>query len=338
LTDSVTIAIDVMGGDFGPRITIPAAQVSLRSHPELRLILIGHQDQMFPYIQQLDNRSRSRIEIRHAPDVIDMDEKPATVLRGKPLSSMRVGIEAVKSGDAQAFVSAGNTGALLALGTYILKRAEGIDRPAICSAIPTVTGHCYMLDLGANVDSSPEQLHQFAVMGTLLAKAIDNNRQPKVALLNIGAEEIKGNSQVKDAAQLLQENPMINYSGYVEGNTLFDGIADVVVCDGFAGNIALKASEGVAGFVAKKIQVEASRSLMRKMLAFMSAPIFRNVFRQIDPRTFNGATFLGLRGVVVKSHGNADIYGFSQAIEQTLNTVKYEVVNRINSKFQSAIV
>lgn len=327
-----------MGGDFGPGTTIPAAHFSLRKHPELKIILVGDQGLIDPYLQQIDARLRTRIEVRHASEVIDMDEKPAAAIRTKPQSSLRIGIELVKSREAHACVSAGNTGAMLALGSHILKRSQGLARPAICSALPTVTGHCHMLDLGANIDCTAEHLHQFAVMGSLLAKAVDNNRQPKVALLNIGAEEIKGTTLIKEAAQLMIENPMINYIGYVEGNTLFDGLADVVVCDGFAGNIALKASEGVAGFVAKKIQLESSRSPIKRVLAMMAAPIFRNVFRQIDPRTFNGASFLGLQGLLVKSHGNADLYGFSQAIEQALNAVQADIVRSIDSKFAAAIV
>ncbi len=326
-----------MGGDFGPCVTVPAALKSLARHSELRAVLVGDQSLIQEHLSRTDGDLQKRFEIRHTTQTVSMDEKPSSALRGKRDSSMRVSIDLLKAGEVQACVSAGNTGALLAIGSYVLRKQAGLKRPAICSALPTLRGHSYLLDLGANVESDPESLHQFAVMGTLLARAIDGNANPSVALLNIGHEEIKGTSREKEAAQLLQDDPSVNYIGFVEGNSLFDGNADVVVCDGFTGNIALKASEGVATFIARKINQELKSTLTRRLLGLLASPVFAAIHRKIDPRTFNGASFLGLQGVLIKSHGNADDYGFSQAIDKALVAVRSQFVELIDDKFQSSL-
>lgn len=332
---NITIAVDAMGGDHGPQVTVPASCNSLNAHPELRVTLVGDETLLKPYLSK--QNFGDRLRIRHASEIIGMEDKPTDALRYKPDSSIRQSVLMVKDGDAAACVSAGNTGALLALGSFILRKCPGVLRPAICSALPTLQGHCYLLDLGATVDSSAENLYQFALMGSLLAQAVDCIETPRVALLNIGQESSKGNLQVKEASALIAANRHLNYVGYVEGDTLYDGRADVVVCDGFTGNVALKASEGVASFLEKKIKNEIRRSMLSRLFGYLAAPMLKGAYRQIDPRVFNGATFLGLQGVVVKSHGNADVYAFGFAIEQALNAVKRQVVASIDENFHAAM-
>jgi glycerol-3-phosphate acyltransferase PlsX len=323
-----------MGGDFGPRVTVPAALKSLSEHPELLLTLVGDQKLIAEQLGGLKQKLLDRIDIYHTDEVIRMDDKPSAALRSKRDSSMRICLNLIKEDKAQACVSAGNTGALMALGSYVLKKQQGLNRPAICSTIPTLNGHSYLLDLGANVDSDAVNLLQFAIMGGALSRALDGRTAPKVALLNIGQEQVKGNSQVKEAAQLLQDCSHINYIGFVEGNGLFAGEADVIVCDGFAGNVALKTSEGAAVFIAKKISKGFSGSMTRRLLGWLVSPVLKSVYQQIDPRVFNGATFLGLQGVVVKSHGNADAFSFSRAIELALNGARSDIVEIIDQQFR----
>lgn len=322
----LTIALDVMGGDVGPDVVVPAA-LSMVSE-ELHLLLVGPEDTVQAKLVEYQGAGRQGIGVRHAPQVVGMDELPSQALRLKKNSSMRVAINLVKSGEADACVSAGNTGALMATARYVLKTLPGIDRPAICTALPTVHGHVHMLDLGANVDSSAEHLLQFALMGSVLASAVDNLDHPRVGLLNIGAEEIKGNEQVKQAAQLLASSEL-NYIGFVEGDGIYLDQLDVVVCDGFVGNISLKTSEGVAKLVRHFLQTGFRRTWWAQLAGLVAAPVLRGVARRIDPRRYNGASLLGLQGIVIKSHGGADVLAFANAIQIAQRAAEHGVVERI---------
>ncbi len=322
----VCIALDAMSGDHGLAVTVPAARQALKLYPHLELILVGDECQLRERVGSV-----SRLSIHHASQVVDMHDLPSKALRQKKDSSMRVAINLVKAGAAQACVSAGNTGALMATARFVLKTLPHIDRPAICTALPTITGHTHVLDLGANIDSSAEHLVQFAVMGSALTTAVDNLPNPRVALLNIGEEEIKGNEQVKAAAQLLFSKP-INYIGFVEGDDIFKGTADVIVCDGFAGNVALKASEGVAKMIMHYVKRAFSQNLLTKLVAFISLPILKKLKHQIDPRHYNGASLLGLQGIVIKSHGSADVLAFTYAIHEAILEVEKNVPARISDQ------
>jgi len=314
---SITIAVDAMGGDHGPRITIPAALRVLSQHPDLKLILVGQESVLTPLLAQ--HSFGSRLEIQHASEIVAMDEAIAVALRSKKDSSMRVAINLVKEGRAQACVSAGNTGALMAIARFVLKTLPGIDRPAIMTLFPTRTRkEVRVLDLGANVDSSAEQLYQFAIMGSAATSASTGIAKPTVGLLNVGEEEIKGNEVVKQAAELLLNNTAINYIGFVEGDDIFKGEVDVVVCDGFVGNIMLKAVEGMLRVAVQFGKEEFRRTLYSKLVAFAALPIFKRLGKRLDPRSYNGATLLGLRGIVIKSHGSADSISFSVAIEEAI--------------------
>lgn len=322
------IAVDAMGGDFGPRVTVPAALAALRKYSDLALILVGDGELLRRTLAAQGASEDERLLVRHASQQVEMHELPSQVLRTKKDSSMRVAIDLVKEGLAQACVSAGNTGALMATARFVLKTLPGIDRPAICAALPGVHGHTHVLDLGANVDSSSEELFQFAVMGSVLTSAVENKERPTVALLNVGEEEIKGNDRVKQTAALLAGSA-INYTGYVEGDGIFKGTVDVIVCDGFVGNIALKAAEGVARALMQFAQEEFTRSMFAKMAAFISRPVLRAVRGRLDPREYNGASLLGLRGIVIKSHGSADDLSFLRAIEEARLEVEKNVLERI---------
>jgi glycerol-3-phosphate acyltransferase PlsX len=313
-----------MGGDLGPRSTVPASIDFALSHPQVNLILVGNKTTLsLPELPP-------NISFIHAPDVISMSDKLSTVLRSKQESSLWKVIELVSTGECQACVSAGNTGAMMAIGRYVLKTFPGIDRPAICKYVPTKTSPCLALDLGANVDCSAEQLVQFAMMGSILSKALKRSASPRVALLNNGSEDIKGNEKIRFTANLLQENPLVNYTGYIEGNEIFQGDADVVVCDGFVGNIALKISEGTASFLAEGLRSELNSSLWGKLLALLIKPLLQNWHRKFDPAVYNGASFLGLQGTVVKSHGSADARSFGFALESSLEQVRHDVPSLIN--------
>lgn len=329
-----TIALDAMGGDHGPQTTVAAAVQVLADYPELRLVLVGQQDVIKAELQQHTHANADRIDIYHASEVVGMHELPSLALRSKKDSSMRVAIDLVKEKTVDACVSAGNTGALMATARYVLKMLPGIDRPAICSIMPRMNGHGRLLDLGANVDVSSEQLFQFAVMGAELASAIDGIEEPTVALLNIGEEEIKGNDCVKQAASLLT-NSHLNYVGYAEGNDIFMGNFDVIVCDGFAGNIALKSSEGLAKMITHTLKTEFKNSLYGKLAAAVSYPILKRFSNRMDPRQYNGASLLGLRGIVVKSHGSADAVSFATAIKEAMNEVNHNVPERISKELES---
>ncbi len=311
------IALDAMSGDHGLDVIVPAALTALVQYRDIELILVGDTEKVQAALARHSQKQhaslRHMISVQHASQVVDMDEPPAQALKKKKDSSMRVAIDQVKLGKAAAVVSAGNTGALMAMGRFVLRMLPGIDRPAICTAMPTLHGHTHMLDLGANVDSSAEHLYQFALMGSELAQAIDDNAAPKVGLLNIGAEAIKGNEQVKAADALLQGSGL-NYIGYVEGDDIYLGDVDVIVCDGFVGNVALKTSEGLAKMIADKLKTNYSRSVLTKLAGLFSLPVLNRFRAEVDPRHYNGASFLGLQGIVVKSHGGADSLAFANAI------------------------
>jgi len=333
---NITIALDAMGGDHGPGEIIPAAESALKRHRDLHLILVGIEPELEKYLSGIASTISSRIEIQHASQVIEMHESPSQALRTKKDSSMRVAIELVKQGRAQACVSAGNTGALMATARYLLKMLPCIDRPAICTALPRIKGHCRILDLGANVDSSSEQLFQFAVMGSELTSAVDEVESPSVALLNIGEEEIKGNDQVKQAASILA-NSHLNYVGFAEGNDIYTGNIDVIVCDGFAGNIALKASEGVAQLFRHHVEAGFRNSLYGRIAGLIALPVLRSLKHRIDPRQYNGASLLGLKGIVIKSHGSADRVSFATAINEAITEVAHNIPERISHKLEELL-
>jgi len=323
-----------MGGDVGPDVVVPAAVRALTRDPALALILVGDEAVLGQRLSR--HRFGERLSVKHASQSVGMDESPAQALRNKKNSSMRIAIELVKSGEAGACVSAGNTGALMATGRFVLKTIAGIDRPAICSSLPTLDGHTHVLDLGANVDCTTEHLHQFALMGAVLASAVDNNTRPRVGLLNIGEEANKGNEQVKSAATLLSESDL-NYVGFVEGDGIFEGAADVVVCDGFAGNVALKSTEGAVRLIAHFMRSEFERSWLTRITALVAMPVLRALRHRIDPRRYNGASLLGLRGIVVKSHGGADELSFANAIAVAAAETEQNVPNLIESRLQAVM-
>lgn len=325
---SITIALDAMGGDHGPSVVVPAALRVLARHPRLQLILVGDEDTLRAALPEGDPRLE-RLHVRYASQTVGMDEPPSQALRTKKDSSMRVAINLVRDGQAQACVSAGNTGALMATARYVLKTLPGIDRPAIISAIPALQGHTHMLDLGANVDCSAEHLCQFAAMGSILASAVDNVERPRVGLLNVGAEEIKGNDQVKEAARLLEESGL-NYIGYVEGDDIYGERVDVIVCDGFVGNVSLKTSEGVARMIGHYLRSEFKRTWYNRLVGLIALPVLTQLKERIDPRRYNGASLLGLQGIVIKSHGSADETAFANAIEIAVVEVAKDVPHRID--------
>ena len=323
-----------MGGDFGPRVTVPAAIDALRRHPSLRILLVGRQEQIDPLISRCSQSVSDRLTLVHADSVVAMDEKPALALRRRKDSSMYLALQSVADGQAHACVSAGNTGALMVLGRGILQTLPGIDRPAITSAVPTVNGHCYMLDLGANVDCTANHLLQFAIMGSVMVKAVEGIENPRVGLLNIGAEEIKGNEQVRLASRLLAEQGHLNYVGFVEGDGVFSAAADLVVCDGFVGNIALKSSEGLARLISAKLHRSFTRNLYRRLLALLARPVLRELEAQLDPGRRNGASLLGLQGIVVKSHGGATRSCFGYALDQAVSEAQMNVPERIAEQLE----
>lgn len=320
-----------MGGDFGPRNIVQASLACLSATPSLHLILVGQAPLIEELIARHSGVDRSRLRVVNASEVIAMDERPSQALRGKPDSSMRVALDLVASGQAQACVSAGNTGALMALSRFVLKTSPGIDRPAMVAAIPTQRGYCQLLDLGANVDCSAENLYQFAVMGSVAAEALGVQR-PKVALLNVGTEDIKGNQQVKLAANLLQAAPGLNYTGFVEGDGLYRGEADVVVCDGFVGNIVLKSSEGLASMIAARIETLFRQNLLSRTVGALAMPLLKRLQADLAPARHNGASFLGLQGIVVKSHGSASVQGFQSAIQRALIEIQENLPQRLHGR------
>ncbi|NCF27953.1 MAG: phosphate acyltransferase PlsX [Gammaproteobacteria bacterium] len=333
---NLTVALDAMGGDHGPSVVVPAAFRVLAEHPELYLIMVGNQGILEAELARHSCPDAKRVSMVHASQEVRMDELPSQALRNKKDSSMRVAIDLVKRGEAHACVSAGNTGALMATARFVLKTLPGIDRPAIIAALPSVTGHTHVLDLGANVESTPQQLFQFAVMGSVLVSAVDNISRPTVGLLNIGQEEMKGNESVKEAAKLLAASD-IHYVGFVEGDDIYRGTANVIVCDGFVGNVALKSSEGVASMIGHFIRQEFRRSFWSRAVGFIAFPVLRAFRRRIDPREYNGASFVGLRGIVIKSHGGADVIAFSRAISEAIAEIRKNVPERISQHLESVL-
>lgn len=332
---SVTIAIDAHGGDIGPGSTIPASLIALKEKPDLNLILVGQQDAIEAELTKQGAATSDRLSIHHASQIVGMDESPASAMRGKKDSSMRVAINLVKEGTASACISAGNTGALMATARFVLKMLPGIQRPAIVTAIPTMHGHVHFLDLGANVDSTAEVLQQFGIMGSILVQSIEDNPTPKVGLLNIGHEDIKGNETVKDASELLKNSP-VNYVGFVEGDDIFTADLDVVACDGFVGNVALKTIEGLAQMISSIMREEFERNILTKLSGVVALPVIRALRSRLDNRRYNGATLLGLRGTVIKSHGSADAYSYSQAIFEGYKEVINDVPTRISKVLSEA--
>lgn len=326
-----------MGGDRGPVVIVPAALKVIAENPQMRLILVGDETVLNQELRARGASSSERLVVRHATQKVTMGELPSVALRTKKDSSMRVAIDLVKSGEANACVSAGNTGALMATARFVLKTLPGIDRPAIIAALPTMVGHSYVLDLGANVDSSAESLFQFAVMGSILASAVDGIASPTIGLLNVGEEEIKGNEVVKAAAQLLASSEF-NYKGFVEGDDIYKGRVDVVVCDGFVGNVALKSSEGVARMMAHFLREEFTRSPLTKLVGLLAKPVLAAFRNRVDPSRYNGASFVGLQGIVVKSHGGADEQSFINAINVAKLEVAKNVPERISKQLQSLLV
>jgi len=336
MPENPVIAIDAMGGDFGPEVTVAAAIKALKSNPHMKIILVGLEDNLKAELSRLQTRTSERLSVHHASETIAMDESPSQALRKKKDSSMRVMINLVHEGKANAAVSAGNTGALMATAKFVLKTLPGIDRPAIMTTLPNMKAHTHMLDLGANVDSSAEHLFQFAVMGAVTASAVDNIENPRVGLLNVGSEAMKGNAQVKAAEPLLQ-NSNLNYIGFVEGDDIYNGSVDVVVCDGFVGNVSLKSAEGVAKMITQFMREEFGRNIFTKLVALIAMPVLKSFKGRVDHRRYNGASLLGLNDIVIKSHGGADVYAFSQAINVAGLEVEKAVPQCIDSHLDSML-
>ena len=330
---NVTIAIDAMGGDHGPKVTLAAAVKYLRDNIEDTIILVGIQSELEAGLRALRVAVSSNLHIRAASEVVGMDESPQLALRNKKDSSMRVAIDLVKSGEASACVSAGNTGALMATARYVLKMMPGIDRPAIASFLPTMNGEVCVLDLGANVDCTADHLLQFGLMGSTLVSVINHKENPSVGLLNIGSEEIKGNEVVKQAGELFQQSDL-NFYGNVEGNDIFKGVTDVVVCDGFVGNVTLKSSEGLVQMLGRFLKAEFERNLLTKLAGLFAKPVINAFRNRIDPRRYNGASLLGLKGIVVKSHGSADVFAFRCAIEQAAEEARGGILHRMHDHIE----
>lgn len=333
----ITIAVDCMGGDYGPAVTLPACAAFLASHPDAHLLLVGLPEAMAKLPASID---RARIQVIAASEVVTMDDPLEVALRRKRDSSMRVAINQVKDGAAQAAVSAGNTGALMAIARFVLKTLDGIDRPAIAGQMPNVTGGATtMLDLGANVDCSAEHLLQFAVMGSALVVAVSGKESPTVGLLNIGEEAIKGNEVIKQAGVLLRAaaaNGDLNFKGNVEGNDIFKGVVDLVVCDGFVGNVALKSSEGLASMVSTLIKQAFGRNILTKMAAIVAYPVLSAFKKRVDHRRYNGAALLGLRGLVFKSHGSADAFAFEQALVRAYDAAHNQLLDNVRARIAHA--
>lgn len=318
-----------MGGDHGPSVVIPAVLRALKLYPKTHFILVGDREVISSTLNEHNVQDDERLTIHHTSQQVAMGESPAIALRTKKDSSMRVALNLVKEGAAVACVSAGNTGALMATARFVLKTIPGIERPAIVSALPTMKGHTYVLDLGANVDSSAEHLVQFAVMGSVLAKLVDGKKNPTIGLLNIGSEEIKGNERVKEAARLLMQTDL-NYYGFVEGDGLYRGDVDVVVCDGFVGNVALKASEGVIHMIRHFLRQSFSRNIFTKLAGLIASPVLKHFRDELDPRAYNGANLIGLQGIVIKSHGSTDEIGFANAIKIAIIEAEQDIPKHIS--------
>lgn len=332
----INLAIDAMGGDLGPRTNIAGVLLALLQDPLLSVTLVGKKEQLQTLLLQhhLSSEYAERIHVLPSDDSIGMDEAPASVLRNRKNSSMHLAVKLVAEGQCQGVVSGGNTGALMLISRHYLGMLPGIERPAISTAIPTYKGRSYLLDLGANIDCQPEQLLQFALMGSVMVNSIEGKINPRVALLNVGHEAIKGNSLVKSAAQLIGQHPGLNYTGYVEGDKIFSGEVDLVVCDGFTGNIALKTSEGLARYLSGQIQDLFHKNLYSRLVGLMARPLLHRLKQQMDPVRYNGGSFLGLQGCVVKSHGNADAKGFSFAIMRAATEARQGLADQLKTAMQ----
>jgi len=328
------IALDAMGGDYGPSVTVGAARLALELLPGIALVLVGNRDMLEAEVEKNGLGGDQRVSIHHASEVVGMDDLPVVALKRKKDSSMRVAINLVHEGRVQACVSAGNTGALMATSKFVLKTIKGISRPAICTRLPGIHGSTHMLDLGANPDCTPEILAEFALMGSVLAQSVEGIKNPRIGLLNIGSEEIKGNETVKRAGQLITES-RLNYHGFVEGNDIYKGTVDVVVTDGFTGNVSLKTGEGLAALVNHVLQTEFRRNWLTRLAALCAMPVLNSVKRRLDPRRYNGASLLGLNGIVIKSHGSADTSSFFNAIKIANIEIEKEVPKRISKEIES---
>jgi glycerol-3-phosphate acyltransferase PlsX len=327
----VKVAVDCMGGDHGAHVTVPAALGILDRDPAVSFILVGRQELIQRELMARHFTANPRLRVEHASEIVEMNESPVAAMRGKKDSSMRVAINLVEREEAAACVSAGNTGALMAISRFVLKTLPGIDRPAIATVLPTVKGHTYVLDLGANVNCEPEHLLQFGIMCSELVSSVEGKPRPTVGLLNIGVEDIKGNEQVKKAAELMRSSGL-NFHGYVEGDDIYKGATDIVVCDGFVGNIALKTSEGLAQMLGTYLREEFSRSAFTKLIGLVASPVISAFKRRVDHRRYNGASLLGLRGIVIKSHGSADAFAFEFAIQRAIEEARTGVLAHITER------
>jgi glycerol-3-phosphate acyltransferase PlsX len=328
------IAIDAMGGDHGPPVTVGAARLALDEFPGLELVLVGDQKLLQAEAEKNGIADNSRIRIHHASEVVGMDEGPVQALKKKKDSSMRVAINLVADGSVQACVSAGNTGALMATSKFVLKTIRGISRPAICTALPGINGHTHMLDLGANLECEAENLAEFALMGSVLAQSVEGIENPSIGLLNIGSEAVKGSDLIKRASQLIAASGL-NYHGFVEGDDIFKSTVNVVVTDGFVGNVSLKTGEGLATLFSHVLQAEFKRNWLTKLAALCALPVLNAVRRRLDHRRYNGASLLGLNGIVIKSHGSADVSAYLNAIRIASIEIEKDVPQRISSVIES---
>jgi glycerol-3-phosphate acyltransferase PlsX len=335
---TIKISIDCMGGDHGPSVTVPAAISFVNREPDAELILVGLEDAIRAELKRHKASAHPRLSVVSASEVIAMDDSLEVALRRKKDSSMRVAINLVKEGQAQACVSAGNTGALMAVSRYVLKTLPGVDRPAICTILPNQNdGPTYMLDLGANVDCEPQHLHQFALMGAALVSAVEGKPKPTIGLLNVGEEDIKGNDLVKQTAALLRAdhaNGVLNFYGNVEGNDIFEGTTDIVVCDGFVGNVTLKAAEGLGRMIKTVFKSEFKRGPLNMLGALIARSALKAISQRLNPSRYNGASLLGLRGLVFKSHGGENAYGYEWAIRRAFDAARYDVLSRISKSIE----
>lgn len=329
---TVSISVDAMGGDFGPKITVPASLKFLKSHPDALIALVGNESIIKNFLKK-PIESFERLSIVHTTQFVTMDESPQSALKNKKNSSMRLAINLVKEGSADAIVSAGNTGALMATGRFVLRMLPGIDRPAIASFLPNQKGTSCMLDLGANADCTSHHLTQFAIMGSILSSVISKKKRPSIGLLNIGSESLKGNEVTKETYELLKKSHL-NFYGNVEGNDIFKGTTDVVVCDGFVGNISLKTTEGLAKMFADFLGQEFKKNIGTKFLALFALPVLKAFKRRLDPRRYNGAAFLGINGIVVKSHGSADAFSFEHALMTAYEEANSKMIAKISKQLK----
>lgn len=329
-----TLSVDAMGGDDAPQMTVEGVAQALDMLPHLRIILFGNEREIVPILATMSAHVQSHVEVRHTEDIVTNDEKPGIALRSGRNSSMRLAINAVGDGDAAGVVSAGNTGALMAMAKFVLKTLPGVDRPAIATSLPTQRNDCVMLDLGANIECDANNLVQFAVMGEVFARNVLGLEKPTIGILNVGVEGLKGNESVKQAAQILQESPLpIQFYGFVEGDDIGAGTVDVIVTDGFTGNIALKTAEGTVQLISQFLREALKSSFLARMGALLAMPALSAFKRKLDPRRYNGAMFLGLNGICVKSHGGTDAFGFANAIKVAADLVANNVNDEIKHDF-----